>query len=118
MINSQGHNIEELTAAQAEHIYKTNPWNDEEILKADIMTGINTAAKCGQISYTKFMGWSGKQISQPILDWLVGLGYCVAHSGPMGHVGHIEYAYTIYWAYLPDAPESFVPGEKFPKNNP
>lgn len=110
--NSQGELVSEITATAAANISAVMPYNEEEIQKADIMHMIARYSRIGQISYAIHM--ANKQLSQDTIDWLVSLGYLVCHQAPyQSSATHIQYYYTVYWAFPDDSLIPFAPGEKF-----
>jgi len=112
MITSNGTFVQVVTAAEAAAAYKANPYNKMETLKADLMDGITRAMLCGSPSYSYF-GYRNK-LEQPVIDWLVSLGYLVWHHSPYDGSGRKQYTYSIYWAFPDDATVApFAPGERF-----
>jgi hypothetical protein len=119
-VNSNSEKVSEITAAEANRISLRHPYNPEEQIRGDILTNIKRGMMQGECA----SGWfprPGLQLSQSIIDWLVGLGYLVFHSEPhKASYGKdkevLQYTYSFYWRFPDDTPadvEPFAPGERW-----
>jgi hypothetical protein len=125
MIDGNGIRRETITAAQARQVSSENPWNENDMVKADIMARIQRDVLMGrdeswlQGYRCYYDGKSQDRLPQPIIDWLVGLGYVVYHAKPcrdLVRLGTVDYSYSITWRFNQDyldAGFTFEPGEIF-----
>lgn len=97
-------------------ISKSNPYNEINHKKKEIMDGIEAGMWAGSMSYTVWYN-NGRQMPREIINWLVELGYQVYHGTPYNQHGgdpkFDQYTYSIYWMYPDDAHRPFKPGEEF-----
>jgi hypothetical protein len=84
--------MNEITAVQAKHTAKINPWNNEQYYRTEIMKCIEESCNHGQTSILYFYG-AHEPMPQSMVDWLISLGYAVV----LQKVYQKQTRYSIDW---------------------
>lgn len=105
--------MNELTATQAAHIAKINPWDEVKERRNDLMEGIEFYANKGQQCFSRVCAHA--DILQEDVNWLVSLGYMVFKHKPFWYKkdSKPQYSYSIYWTGDSTWDTPFAPGERF-----